>query len=247
MTGQVYGTSLRRKRYLRLVSGTALVLCLAIIARRYQIPSCANIQSAIHEVGVLAPALFLVGYVLGTVAFFPGVLLTLIGGLAFGPWWGTLLVSVASLSGAVASFVIGRYLARDVVEALLARQPWFKSLSEGIQRGGFSFVLFVRLVPLFPFNALNYACGVLPLRLRDFFIGSLVGMLPATFAYVYLGAAGCRLIDVSLGGRLSLWDMPEDIRKSLFIAVGLLGLLSVSPVLLKVLRKTPWERHNSLK
>jgi len=236
MSDVISSASSIRRKYLRFLVGTCLVLGFALLARRYQIPSCADIQSRMSDSGIWGPLVFTGAYILGTVLFVPGILLTLIAGMAFGPWWGTFLVSLASVSGATAAFLIGRYIARDLVEAFLRRHPWFDSLKIGLNRSGLSFVLFVRIVPLFPFNALNYACGLLPLSLRDFLLGSVVGMLPGTFAYVYLGATGCRLIDVAVAGRFSVWDMPEDIRQSLFLATFFLLLLSVLPMAVKGLR-----------
>lgn len=235
-----------RKKCLRLFLGICLVLGLTVLARQYQIPSCANIQNRINESGSLGPFVFVAVYIFGTVLFLPGVLLTLVGGMAFGPWWGTLLVSIASVTGATVAFLVARYIARDLVEVWLRRYSWFESLKIGLDRGGLRFVLFVRIVPLFPFNALNYACGLLPLRKRDYLLGSLLGMLPATFAYVYLGATGCRLVDVAVAGRFSVWDMPEDIRLSLLFATLFLVLLSVLPVVLKGLNITRKKSHNNL-
>jgi uncharacterized membrane protein YdjX (TVP38/TMEM64 family) len=226
-----------RANYLRILVGAAIVFVSVVIARRYQLPTCSEIQSSMDAGGVGRVVLFGVVYALATVFFVPGVFLTLIGGLMFGPWLGTLIVSVSSVSGALMAFLIGRYVASNVIESFLNRRAWFKGLHDGLQKGGLGFVLFVRLVPLFPFNALNYACGLLPIRLRDFFIGSVIGMLPATFAYVYLGATGCRLIETASVGNFSFLDMPQEVRTKLFLAMFFLSLLSVFPLLMRPLRK----------
>ena len=102
---------------------------------------------------------------------------------------------------------------------------------------GFNFVIFVRLVPLFPFNGLNYACGLVPLKMKDYILGSMIGMLPGTFAYVYLGATGCQLIDSVIQGKTSFAEFPAEVRNSLLIAILLLAFLSVLPILLKKIRK----------
>jgi uncharacterized membrane protein YdjX (TVP38/TMEM64 family) len=229
------------KKYLRLIIGIVLMTSLIVVARRHsqEIPDCAAIQAKIVDAGSLAPLLFFLVYVLSTVAFIPGIIVTMLAGLAFGTLWGTVLVSISSTIGATLAFLIARYIARDAVEGFLSKQAWFSKFKAGIQADGFNYVLFVRLVPLFPFNGLNYACGLTPLKLRDYFFGSMLGMLPGTFAYVYLGETGCKLIDPVIQGRFSLGDFPADVRNSLFIAIALLAALSVLPIALKKLRKKP--------
>ena len=225
------------KTAFRLFVGVFFLSALTVFVRRYSLPSCAAIQSQIGSWGVWAPMVFFLIYVLATVAFVPGVLVTLLGGLAFGAWWGTLIVLSASTTGAILAFLIARYVARDTIQVLMARQVWYQRFQKDFVENGLNFVLFVRLVPLFPFNALNYACGLAPIRLRDFVLGSLVGMLPGTFAYVYLGETGCKLIDPVIAGQFRPSDMPVEVRQSLVLAVSLLAFLSILPVLLRDFQK----------
>jgi uncharacterized membrane protein YdjX (TVP38/TMEM64 family) len=226
-------------RYKRLVIGVGVLLAL-IFGLRYLNQSykldCATIQTYINEWGTAAPLVYLVVYVIATVAFIPGTVITLLAGLAFGPWWGTLLVVIGSNAGAVLAFLVARYLARDTVEGMLSKQGWFIKFKDSIAANGLSFVLFVRLVPIFPFNGVNYAFGLVPLKLRDYILGSVVGMLPGTFAYVYLGATGCQLIDAAIQGRLRPSDLPAEVRTNLLIAIGMLAILSVLPLAIKKLR-----------
>ena len=221
----------------RLILGVFFMSALAVLARRYSLPSCAAIQGQIVSWGAWAPMVFFLIYVLATIAFVPGVLVTLLGGLAFGAWWGTLIVLSASTTGAILAFLIARYIARDAIQGFMARQGWYQRFQKGVTENGLNFVLFVRLVPLFPFNALNYACGLAPIRLRDYFLGSLVGMLPGTFAYVYLGETGCKLIDPVIAGQFRPTDMPAEVRQSLVLAISLLAFLSILPVLLRAFQK----------
>lgn len=225
------------KKYKRLLIGVAVMVVLIMALRQLQIPECGVIQAQIAEWGALAPIGFFLLYVLATVAFIPGLVVTLLAGLAFGKWWGTLVVSLASTFGATLAFLIARYMARDLVEGFLSKQAWFNKFKGSVEEDGFFFVIFVRLVPLFPFNGLNYACGLVPLKLRDYVIGSMLGMLPGTFAYVYLGETGCKLIDPVIQGRFSPSDMPADVRNSLLLSIVVLAVLSVLPVAIKKLRK----------
>ncbi len=223
------------KKYLRLVIGVAFVAALILSVRHFAIPECSQIQQQVTDWGALAPVMFFLAYIVATIAFVPGIVVTMAAGLAFGPLWGTLIVSISSTVGATLAFLIARYVARDAVEGFLSKQPWFTKFRANVQDDGVNYVLFVRLVPLFPFNALNYACGLTPLKLKHYVIGSMIGMLPGTFAYVYLGATGCRLIDLVRAGNYS--DIPSDVKFSLLITILIFAALSVLPILLKKFRK----------
>ena len=227
------------KRYKRLVLGLAFISMSAFVALQVSIPDCATIQAKIQALGYLAPIAFFLLYVLATIAFIPGLIVTLMAGLAFGAWWGTLIVSISSTVGATLAFLIARYLARDAVEKFLSKQSWFGKFREGVEENGFNFVIFARVVPIFPFNGLNYACGLTPLSIRNYVLGSMIGMLPGTFAYVYLGeSVGCTMIDAVIQRHFSFADMPAEIRTKLLIALSLLAVLSILPILLKKLKKS---------
>lgn len=223
------------KKSLRLIIGVAFVAALIYSVRAFSIPDCAEIQQQVSDWGTLAPVMFFLAYVVATIGFVPGIVVTMAAGLAFGPLWGTVIVSVSSTFGATLAFLIARYVARDAVEGFLSKQVWFQKFRANVQDDGFNYVLFVRLVPLFPFNALNYACGLTPLKLKHYVIGSMIGMLPGTFAYVYLGATGCRLIDLVRQGNYG--DIPSDVKINLVITVAIFAVLSMLPIALKKLRK----------
>ena len=108
-----------------------------------------------------------------------------------------------------------------------------KKFATSTEENAFSFVLFTRLVPIFPFNGLNYACGLVPIGFKSYAIASFIGMLPGTFAYVYLGATGCKVIDAVQTGELTFGSLPEHVRNSLLTAIVLLGTLSLLPLVLK--------------
>lgn len=219
------------KKILRLIVGVVFVTALILSVRHFSVPECSAIQQQVDDWGTMAPVMFFLAYVVATVAFVPGIVVTMAAGLAFGPLWGTLVVSISSTVGATLAFLIARYVARDAVEGFLSKQTWFEKFRANVQEDGFNYVLFVRLVPLFPFNALNYASGLTPLKLRHYVIGSMIGMLPGTFAYVYLGATGCSLIDLVRVGNYS--NIPSDVKMNLIITVGIFAVLSVIPIVIK--------------
>jgi len=146
--------------------------------------------------GVAGPIIFMLVYAIGTVFFMPGSVLTLAGGAIFGPVLGTFYNLTGATLGAMLAFVVSRYLASDWVERKAGGR--LKQLKEGVEGEGWRFVAFVRLVPLFPFNLLNYALGLTRIKLSHYLIASYLCMLPGAIAYTYLGYAGREAV---AGGR----------------------------------------------
>ncbi len=142
----------------------------------------------IEHLGAVGAAVFIVFYILATVLFLPGSVLTLGAGALFGVVWGSAFVSIASTLGATCAFLVGRYLARGWVEKQLESNHKFKAIDEAVAREGWKIVGLTRLSPIFPFNLLNYAFGVTRVSLRDYFFASWIGMMPGTVMYVYFGS-----------------------------------------------------------
>ncbi len=147
-----------------------------------------RLASFLRGVGALGVLVYALAYIVATLFFLPGSLLTAAAGFAYGPLWGTLLVSPVSVAAATLAFWLGRSVARDWVSRRLAGQPRFGAIDQAIGQRGFFIVLLVRLSPILPFNLLNYALGLTRVRLRDYVPASFAGMLPGTLLYVYLGS-----------------------------------------------------------
>ena len=114
----------------------------------------AALEGWLASAGVMAPLLFIGIYAISTVLFLPGAVLTIAGGVLFGPVWGTFYNLTGATIGATMAFLIARYLASDLVSRKIGGR--LKQLVEGVEAEGWRFVAFARLVPLFPFNLLNY-------------------------------------------------------------------------------------------
>ena len=142
----------------------------------------------IDSLGVWGPVMFIVIYILATVLFIPGSLLTLGAGVLFGVAWGSIFVSLASTLGATAAFLVGRYLARGWVAKQLEGKEIFQAIDRSVAKEGWKIVGLTRLSPVFPFNLLNYAFGITQVSLRDYFFASWFGMMPGTVMYVYIGS-----------------------------------------------------------
>ncbi len=148
----------------------------------------------VEGMGAAGGVVFGLIYIAATVLFIPGSVLTVGAGFVFGLLWGTVIVSVSSTLGALAALIVGRYLARDAVRDKVEDYPRFHALYRAIEKDDFKVVLLTRLVPIFPFNFLNYAFGLTDVSWRRYTLASWLGMLPATVAYVYAGAAASSLV-----------------------------------------------------
>jgi uncharacterized membrane protein YdjX (TVP38/TMEM64 family) len=142
----------------------------------------------IRGAGAAGVAVYAVAYVLAALFLVPGSILTLGAGFAYGPLFGTLLVSPVSVAAATLAFRLGRTTARGWIEKRVRRDPRFAAIDAAIEHQGLKIVLLLRLSPVFPFSLLNYALGLTGVRLRDYVLGSFLGMLPGTVLYVYLGS-----------------------------------------------------------
>ncbi|MCA1672249.1 MAG: TVP38/TMEM64 family protein [Actinobacteria bacterium] len=156
-----------------------------------------------RNTGALGVALFFVAYVVSTVAFLPGSILTLAAGFAYGPLWGIAIASPASVAGATCAFLLGRTLLRGWAEARVGESARVRAIDAAVSREGFKIVLLLRLSPIIPFNALNYALSLSKVKVRTYVLASFLGMLPGTAMWVYLGSlapAAAELSSAASGG-----------------------------------------------
>lgn len=184
------------------------------------------LEAWVRDAGVVAPLLFMLVYALAAVLFLPGSVLTLAGGALFGPVLGTVYNLTGATLGATLAFLIARYLASDWVAEKTGGRV--KQLINGVEGEGWRFVAFVRLVPLFPFNLLNYALGLTRLRLLHYLIATYIFMLPGAIAYTYLGYAGREAV---AGG--------EGMIQKALLALALLAVVAFLPRLIGNLRRGP--------
>ncbi len=177
-----------RNLVLRLIVVAALLGAIVWLALHREFLQAAALERELARFGPWAPILFVVLYASATVLFVPGSVLTVAGGALFGPVSGTLWNLIGATLGATLAFVIARYIASDWVAARSGER--LGRLMRGVEEEGWRFVAFVRLVPLFPFNLVNYAFGLTRIRLSEYVIASFVCMAPGALAYTYLGYAG---------------------------------------------------------
>jgi uncharacterized membrane protein YdjX (TVP38/TMEM64 family) len=148
----------------------------------------AVVEGAIRNLGIWGPVAHVALFALGTILFVPGAFFGLAGGVLFGPFWGTILNLTGATLGATAAFLVARYVAADWVRRKAGAR--LERLIKGVEAEGWRFVAFTRLVPLIPFNLLNYALGLTRIPVVAYTLASFICMAPGALAYTWLGYAG---------------------------------------------------------
>ena len=180
-----------------------------------------TLQSWIQGFGAWGPIVFILIYSIAPSLFLPGLPITVAAGLAFGPLYGTIFAITGATIGASLAFLVARYFAREQIENLVSGK--LKAIDEGVEKKGWIFVAVTRLIPLFPFNLLNYAFGLTKIKFSHYVIASFIFMLPGCVAYVIFSSS---ILDV-LKGRIS----PE-----LIVGIVLIAIISALPVIYKKLK-----------
>ena len=183
-------------RYLlKLACIVALITAVYLLLKHFDIPdnltrdNIPKLKAEINNFGAFAPLVYIGFYVMATIFFLPGLPVTMLSGLAFGPFWGVVYASIGSVIGISCAFLIARYVARGTVQRWADHNTQFQRIDEGVRRQGWRMLMLTRLVPIFPFNLQNYAYGLTKIKFVTFLFVSWICMLPGTAAYVQLGAA----------------------------------------------------------
>ena len=166
----------------------------------------------------IAVGIFIVTYAIVTGLSLPGaVILTLAGGFLFGALSATLFVNVGATIGATLAFLAARYVLRDTVEQKLGK--WLGSFQEGFARNAFSYLLTLRLIPIFPFFAVNLVSGLTRVNVGTYVAATVIGIIPGSFVYAYAGR--------QLGTINSLKEIASPNVIGAFVLLGLLALIPV--------------------
>ena len=209
---------------IRFIALAALIAVMIWVWSMRDMLDADNLEAKIVEFGIWAPLVFMAAYIVAVPLCLPASLMTLAGGAIFGPVMGSIFSLISATAGATISFLIARYIAGD-----FATSKWGGKLGyikEGVDAEGWHFVAFVRLVPLFPFNILNYLLGLTAIPLHHYVIASLICMAPGSFAYTYVGYASK---EAATGG--------QDVVLKVVTAGTLLLGVALIPTLIKRWRK----------
>ena len=181
---------------------------------------------------ILTVVVFWLLYVLAVAFSLPGAaILTLVGGFMFGTWLATLYVVTAATVGAVGIFIAAKYALRDTMEKKAGQ--WIKKFEEGFREDAFSYLLVLRLVPIFPFWLVNLVPALIGLPLRTYAIGTLIGIIPGSWVYCSVGNGLGAVFDRGETPDLGIIFEPQIITPIIGLAV-----LSMIPVIYKRFKKS---------
>lgn len=145
-----------------------------------------KVREYVESFGALGPLVYIGIYIVAMILFIPATPFTALAGVLFGTFLGTFYAVLSATIGASIAFFVSRFFGRGFVRGVVENK--FKKLKEydkKLEKNGLSTILFLRIVPIFPFNGLNFALGLTKLKFRDFFFGTFFGIIPGAFAISY--------------------------------------------------------------
>jgi len=209
-----------------LLVGVVLLVFAGISATLWALGGVINtraVETWVASLGIWAPIGFVLLYGVATIAMAPGSIFDLAGGALFGPYLGSALDLAGGSLGAALAFLVARYLARDWVE--IRAGPRMQAVMHSVDAEGWRFVAFVRVVPIFPYNILNYLLGLTRIPFYHYMLATFVFMGPSTIVYTYIGHAS----------RAAIAGDTDNLYYAL-LALGLLATMIFLPNIYKRLR-----------
>lgn len=182
-----------------------------------------RLRTWILDFGLWGPIIYILIYSIVPSILIPGTPLTIAGGILFGPVYGSIYTAIGATIGASVAFLIARYLARELIVRLLKKHEKLNILDKEVERQGWKIVAFTRLIPIFPFNLLNYAFGLTSIRFGHYVLASFIFMLPAIIAFVVFSSS---FLDL-LTGKAS---------KEFLIGIILIVIISVIPIVYRKIK-----------
>lgn len=182
-----------------------------------------RLRGWINGFGPWGPVVYIFLYSIAPSLMFPGLALTVVGGILFGPYWGSLYVAVGATVGASIAFLISRYMGREWVSEML-KGGRLADIDEEVRNKGWKIVAFTRLIPLFPYNFLNYAFGLTNIRFSHYVVASFIFMIPGIVAYVVFSSS---ILDLFKG----------HVSKEFVVGVVLVAIVSAIPIVYKRYKK----------
>ncbi|MEG1503480.1 MAG: TVP38/TMEM64 family protein [Enterococcus sp.] len=147
-----------------------------------------NLRNILERLGWIGYLFFILLSIVVAVFLLPGQFLAIVGGLVYGGFVGGCLTIVGASLGCTISFIIGKYLARDYIVQRFKNDATFQKIEQGVRENGISFLIFTRLVPIFPFAIQSYAYALTPMSLKKFSLISFLTMMPASFIYTFMAS-----------------------------------------------------------
>lgn len=223
------------KNIVRILVGTLIVLGIWQIVKcqciKLESLTPAALRDYIQSFGQLAVLAYIIAYALNTISILPPIAaLSLAAGLAFGEVRGALYLMTGAMIGTSTTFAIGHYFGRGLIGKILKGK--FKDLDDRLAKNGFMTVLFFRVIPLVPYEVLNYAGGLSKIKFRDYFLATFLGLIPGVIVSAFFGG--------SLGEIKSFNDI---FAPKFIIAAGfIMGIIAV-PIIYRIIKKKSNKKH----
>lgn len=146
-----------------------------------------ELQSYFQNLGAMGAVAYIIAYTIRPLVFFPTSIMTPLSAVLFGPYLAWIFTYIGETLSASFAFFIARYFGRNYVKE--HENKFLRKYDEQLNSYGFETVVFLRLVPLFPFDFVNYACGLSGIKFRDYLYATLIGIIPGLTAYIFLGGS----------------------------------------------------------
>jgi len=180
----------KKGNFAQIIIIVAAIAAVIIVAKRLgwtdKLRDIPAMQAWFQNLGIVGYAVFTLLYIAAAVFMLPAAPFTIIAGITFGSVLGAILSLVGATIGAAAAFIIARYVARDAIVNKFNGNAIFAKIEDGVKQNGVSFLILTRLVPIFPYNAQNYAYGITPINFFTFTGISFITMAPGAFIYAYM-------------------------------------------------------------
>ncbi len=199
---------LMKKKIIILSTFLILVISSIIYFKIWQYINPVIIKTYIEGFGVWVPVIYCLIYLIAVFIPHAGTAMTIVGGLLFAPLFGTALVITLSSLGSVLPFLIAKKFGRKFIKAKIEKTKYKKYLDR-TDKNSFMFILYLRLMPIIPYELQNYIAGLVDISISKFILASFIGLLPGTFALIYLG------------------NTLTDIQPSKLIVLGIISLFAL--------------------
>lgn len=174
----------------RVIKWSLAVLAVALViwlSRSVFDVNAEDLRNWILSFGLWAPLVYIIAYTIRPLIFFPASVLSIAGGLAFGAWMGTLYTIIGATLGAALSFIVAKTVGKSLV-----KKQWTGNAAKiqtQMEQNGFLYVLLFRLIPVINFDLVSYLAAIAKVRFVPFALATLIGIIPGTFAYNFLGSS----------------------------------------------------------
>jgi len=222
----------------KLAALTVIVIGLLVLMRFLPVTRWLHtFNDCIGRMGIAGIFIFIAVYAAATILLAPGAILAIGAGFAFGLWKGFLAVSAGSTFGAALAFLVARSIARDRIEAMAKGNDRFQRIDSAIGAQGAKIIFLLRLSPVIPFNLSNYFYGLTGVKFWPYVFASWIGMMPATFLYVFIGTTGKATVSAASGEAMKYgWQYWTFV--SLGLAATIVVIIWVTKIARDALKKT---------